>query len=227
VRGPCRSCFDPLFFWRVILGFGRALVTVQAMQTAIDQFGEIDVFDAQRIVLVTALPGSENDHQMFIDLVTLANQGRRVFLVTNDNDLLRYWRPLNPDRPGVVVYTGTANTGVALHHPPGSPGHILRTTVSRDFFRNEHATAVKKLAICTGKLADKYALLVAAKAAEATQELAVRPCQGRVDTCTPVRWAPWVCEGWSGLDFSFVFPPLTINPTRCGLFYRRRANWHF
>ena len=173
------------------------------MRTAIDGFQDSRDIGAVSIVLVTALPGSENDHQMFIDLVALAASGRRVFLVTNDNDLLRYWRPLDPERPGVVVYTSAANKAVALHHAPGSPEHMLRIDASLGCFRNHYRTAEAKLVYCTGNLADKYQLLVAAKAAEATQMEIVRPLQAHVDDCV-VR-GPRGCERVALLQFRNLF----------------------
>ena len=160
--------------------FGRELVTKQAMDTAITSFdsdGKLEL--ASRIVCVPALARSENDHQMYVDLVALAARGLRVFLVTNDNDLLRYWRPQDPARPGVVVYTDGANKAVALVHSPGSAEHLHNIHVSRDYFKTQHALAEVKVAKLTLEVAEKASLMEAAKKAVA----AAQPCFDAAEKC--------------------------------------------
>ena len=146
-------------------------MTKQAMDTAIASFdskGKLQL--ASRIVCVPALVRSENDHQMYVDLVALAARGLRVFLVTNDNDLLRYWRPQDPARPGVVVYTDGANKAVALVHPPGSAEHLHNIRVSRDYFMSQHALAEVKVADLTLEVTKKASQMEAAKKAVAAAQ---------------------------------------------------------
>lgn len=158
--------FDHGDMCKILHGFGRALVTAQAMAVAITEFDANDDLDLNsKIVCVTAPEKSENDHQLFVDLVALAAMGLKVFLVTNDNDLLRYWRPRDPARAGIVVYTDGANNAVALMHAPGSAKHLENIRVSRDFFKTAHGTAVTKVADLTAKVASKYATQVSAKTA--------------------------------------------------------------